>query len=266
MGQGGALGGLGHFAIGIRANVFNGEIPDVASFTQSVNGAQRQTLPTEKHIVGLPTVDAAIGLFKGFPLALSNVGGIDLLLNASYVPTIDDEGVTITPKNNWSFGYGARLGLLQESLIVPGISVSWMKRDLPETDIAGSAGSGVSTASFTIDNFRVETSAWRVMASKSLVLFSLHAGVGQETYDQSADISASVSQPPFSGNVSVPDTEQKLTRTNFFGGVALNLMILKIVAEVGQSSGGTIETFNSFSGGRADRSQQYGSVGIRFGF
>jgi hypothetical protein len=266
MGQGGALGGLGHFSIGIRGNVFRGEIPDVTNFTQSVNGAQRQTLPTDKQIIGLPTVDAAVGVFKGLPLALTNVGGIDILLNASYVPKIDQNGVEITPNGSWSFGYGARVGLLQESLVVPGVSVSYMKRDLPETDIFASTGSGLSTADLTVRKFKVETSAWRIMASKSLVLFSLHAGYGQETYDQSADISATVSQPPFSGNVAVPDTKQNLTRTNFFGGVALNLLVVKVVAEVGQVSGGDIATYNSFSGGRADRSLQYGSLGLRFGF
>lgn len=266
MGQGGTLGGLGHFTIGLRANVLSGQVPDVASFSQSINGAQRRTLQTESQFVGLPTVDAAIGVFKGLPLALSNVGGVDVLLNAMYVPTIETDNVSITPKQNLSIGYGVRVGILQESLLVPGISVSYMKRDIPETDIVGTSTGATSSATLTVNNFSVKTQAWRVMASKSFVLFSLHGGVGRDIYDQSADISADVSQPPFAGTVSVPDTKQNLTRTNAFVGASLNLLVFKLVAEVGQASGGEIATFNSFSGGRADRAQQYGAIGIRFGF
>ena len=33
-------------------------------------------------------------------------------------------------------GYGARVGLLSESIIVPGVSLTVMKRDLPTVDIA----------------------------------------------------------------------------------------------------------------------------------
>ena len=53
--------------------------------------------------------------------------------------------------------------------------------------------------------------------------------------------------------------------TNFFFDAALNLPLFKIVGEVGQVSGGTVKTYNGFSGGRADKSQAYYSLGLRFG-
>src|SRR5690348_638082 len=63
LGQGGALGGLGHFSVGIRANIFQGDMPDVANFpVPSSNGAQTRTgsnaLPSKHQIMGLPAVDA----------------------------------------------------------------------------------------------------------------------------------------------------------------------------------------------------------------
>ena len=33
LGQGGALGGIGHFAIGVRANAFHGDVPHVNKFS-----------------------------------------------------------------------------------------------------------------------------------------------------------------------------------------------------------------------------------------
>src|SRR5689334_2579517 len=85
-GTGSVLGGLGHFSIGVRANVFSGLLPD-SVLTPSTSGAQKRTLPTKSQVFGLPTADAAIGLFSGFPLALTNVLGVDALVSAEYVPT-----------------------------------------------------------------------------------------------------------------------------------------------------------------------------------
>ena len=266
LGQGGTLGGLGHFTIGIRGNVVQGLLPDVSNFQQSTTGAQRRTLPTTDQIIGLPTADGSIGLFKGLPLGLTNVGGVDLLLSASYVPTIDETDVSITPDQNFSFGYGVRLGILQESIVVPGVAVTWLKRDLPNTDIVGRAGNNTLSAR----DISVNTSAWRIVASKSLVLVNISAGVGQDKYEQGANIAATVSGSfsgvPVSGSTTVPNTTQTLTRTNFFADLSINLPLFKIVGEVGNVSGGTVNTFNTFAGGAADRSMAYFSAGLRFGF
>src|SRR5829696_3072013 len=122
LGQGGTLGGIGHFSVGIRANVFKTLVPDVAQFTQSTTGARQQELPTNSQFFGLPTADAAIGLFRGIPFGLTNVAGVDLLLSASYVPTFTNDNVSVTPDKGLQIGYGARVGVLQESLISPGVS------------------------------------------------------------------------------------------------------------------------------------------------
>jgi hypothetical protein len=267
IGQGSVLGGLGHFSVGIRGNVFNGVLPRVDQFPTSVTGAQQRNLPTEDHVVGLPTADAAIGIAKGFPVGITNIGGIDALISAAYVPSITADNLSITPQNNWQFGWGARLGLLSESIITPGVSVTWIERDLPKTDIVGTTsnlgGTGVGTATLAVRNLTVKTSAWRVVASKSLIMFGVAIGAGQDKYDQSADITAQVSGLGQAAEASPPGTSQTLTRTNIFGDLSFNLPLFKIVGEIGQASGGTVETYNSFQGGRADRSQVYGSLGLR---
>src|SRR5215831_6212884 len=115
-GQGSVLGGLGHFSVGVRANAFDGLFPntDNGGFPVSTNGAQRRTLPTKSQWFGAPTADGAIGLFRGFPLALTNVLGVDALVSAEYVPTIKNGSFSLDPSSNFRFGYGARLGLLSE--------------------------------------------------------------------------------------------------------------------------------------------------------
>jgi hypothetical protein len=57
-----------------------------------------------------------------------------------------------------------------------------------------------------------------------------------------------------------------MTRTNYFLDASLNMLLAKVVAEIGQVTGGTADTYNSFSGGAASKSRLYGSLGLRIGF
>ena len=76
------------------------------------------------------------------------------------------------------------------SLVVPGVSFTYMKRDLPTTTIVGTS----SKLSFTMADASIKTNAWRLVASKSLILFGLAAGVGQDSYDEEPH-AASIMQP-----------------------------------------------------------------------
>jgi hypothetical protein len=274
LGSNSTLGGLGHFSIGLRANALRAAVPAVDRFSPRTSGATpSRELPTQGQFVGLPAADVAIGVFGGLPLALTNVGGVDVLLSATYVPTINERGVQVTPDNNVQFGYGARIGLLSESIIVPGVSLTFLKRDLPKTVITGGGSislgpTGPTNYQFTMNDVSVNTSGWRLVASKNLLLFGVGAGVGQDKYEQSTSVSATVSgtlPTPFTQTISIPNTSQSLTRTNYFVNASMSLLLLKVTAEIGQVSGGTVNTYNTFESGRADKAQTYGSVGVRFG-
>ncbi|MDQ6717449.1 MAG: hypothetical protein M3Z17_03755 [Gemmatimonadota bacterium] len=94
-------------------------------------------------------------------------------------------------------------------------------------------------------------------------------GAGRDTYESSADIRATIAPrtvPPTSRQTAGPvHMSQSLTRTNYFADVSLNLPMFKIVGEIGQASGGIVNTYNSFSGSAPDASRLYGSVGLRLG-
>jgi hypothetical protein len=264
LGQASVLGGLGHFSVGVRGNALAGHLPQVDQFQTSCNGAQSRTLPTAEQVLGLPGVDAAIGVFKGLPLGVTNVGGIDVLLSASYIRALDTDHIDVTvPEGSLKIGYGARVGLLQESLLVPGVSVSVLRRELPIVNLVGTSGNN----SLAVNNLNVKTTAWRLVASKSLLLFGLTAGMGRDSYDQSANVTATVQAPaPYGTQSATISPSQSLTRTNMFAGASLNLLLLKVSGEVGKVSGGTIATVNNFDGKAAADSRMYASLGLRFGF
>lgn len=265
LGQGGSLGGLPHFTIGVRANVLQGSVPTVQQ-PVATGAVRRSPYPTKNTFLGLPAVDASIGLFKGLPFGVTNIGGVDLLLSASYVPNINTSNVNVEPDTPLQIGYGARIGLLQESLLVPGVGVTILRRGLPKTTITGVTSTTNDSAQ--VKDLDLQTTAWRITASKSLVLFTIAAGVGQDKYDASTTINAVVHAPLPVGRQAMAPVEinpPTMTRTNYFADVAMNLLVLKIIGEIGMVSGGTVDTYNTFDK-KADASRVYGSVGIRVGF
>ncbi len=270
LGQGGTLGGLAmfpfphpKFSIGIRMNALQGSLPDLQQVSPAIGNRQSSTIPVNDQVIPGPAADLAIGLFKGLPLGLTNFGGVDLLLSALYLPEFDKSNVSLEfPDGGLKIGYGARIGLLQESIVIPGVSFTWLKRDLPKANIMGSTQNAIGGADLAVNNLDVSTTAWRVVASKSLVFFGLALGAGQDKYSSSADVVGTAGALA-SGAVRV---EQDLKRTNYFADLSMNLMLLKIVGEVGMVQGGVVETFNTWDGKQPADRRMYGSVGARFSF
>ena len=258
LGQGGTLGGFPHFAVGLRVNALAGSLPNADAVQPDiVNGAQQSDYETKTQPLALPAVDAAIGVFKGLPIGVTNVGGVDLLLSASYLPEYSGDGVEVTvPDGSLKLGYGARVGLIQESLVTPGLSVSVFRRDLPTVSIVADA----TTSRIEVRDLELETTAWRITASKNLVAFGLALGAGQDRYKSSTTAVATVGAQ--SAQV---DLAQSLTRTSYFADVYFNLLLAKLVAEIGMVQGGDVQTYNNFDT-PADDSRLYGSVGLRIGF
>ena len=272
LGQGGTLGGFATFpfphpklSVGFRVNALQGSLPDVesAAATPAPGAAESDMIPVKDQILPAPALDVAIGVFKGLPLGLTNVGGVDLLFSAMYIPEFDQSNVSLQlPDGNLKIGYGARVGLLQESLIIPGVSATWLKRDLPKANLSGSTSAATGLAAdLEVNDLEVSTTAWRVVASKSLVMFGLALGAGQDTYKSSANVIGRSAVAEGTARV-----EQELKRTNYFADLSMNLMVLKIIGEVGMVQGGTVDTFNQWDGKQAADKRMYGSVGARLSF
>ena len=259
LGQGGTLGGLGHFSVGVRANVMKATIPNVDQIQVQPGPPVSTHIPSSDKWVGLPAADVAIGLFKGFPLGLTNIGGIDALVSVSYLPSYSQHSIHVgSESNKWKIGFGGRLGIIQESLLLPGVGVSYMIRDLPTAVLSGEDNSGNTVS---INDYKIRTKQWRLTASKKLLFLGLAAGIGQDKYDTKASVTYNVD-----GNT--PNAPIALhispTRTNYFADVSFNLLLAHFVAEVGRVTGGNVSTFNTFSTD-ASSARTYGSLGIRIG-
>jgi len=258
----GTLGGLGHFSLGVRGNGLNGSLPEVDRVVPNTRGARADTYTIDTKPVGFITADFGIGLFKG--AMTSGFGSVDALVSASYVPEYTGNDVDVTvPSGSIKLGFGAKVGLLRESSRRPGVSVSYLVRELPMVDITGKSGED----RLFLSDVSVKTKSWRAVVGKSFFLLGAGAGFGQDSYDSNADITVTVApRPATQGGTGGPiSLGQSLTRNNIFGTVWLNARLMKIVGEVGRVSGGNIVTYNQFEGVQAADARTYYSVGLSFG-
>ena len=260
LGQGGTLGGFGHFAAELRMNTMRASVPDVNGTGIAVGPARQSTYAVDDKWVAIPQVDASVGLFKGIPVGITYVGGVDAIVSAAYVPDMKSGSVRVfAPDGSLKVGYGGRVGIMSESVLTPGISVTYLQRELPRTTIVATAGDN----SLTVQDLKITARSWRVVASKSFLVLGVAAGIGQDEYRVRTaltyDVAGSRPQEPLTLSVS-PE------RTNMFVDLSLTpLPLVRIVGELGRVWGGDMDSYNRFDPA-VDDPRFYGSVGLRIGF
>ena len=267
LGEGGTLGGWGKRALSLRVTAVDGQIPANAVPIR-LTGAASSNLGASRVPVPVPSLDAAIGLFAGVPAGLTNVGGVDLLLGATYLPDVAESGFSVAPQtSSVALSYGARVGVLQESSLVPGLSISYMRRKLPTTSLGYVAGND----SITVRNLAATANSLRIVASKRVAIFGLAAGIGRDEMDNSAGVEAVVNETV--GNqqtralVSLFDLRNRVTRSTAFVNASLGVRLIRLVGEFGWSAAGESDpTTNTFDGRVANEGYRYGSLGITVRF
>ena len=221
------FGGTPRFSWSLRGTLAHSDLPDVGG-----SGAA----PWEGE--GSPAFGVqgslALGVFDGFSL-LPTVGGLfslDVLGAAGLLLLPDDQGFQDDPR---FFGLGVRVGILRESFTTPGVTVEATRRwvgDLALGDF--SAGDRMEA------DLDPTVTSVRALAGKDLLSLGILAGVGWDRYSSEGELRAeeleenefcaqSCPVTPFEGFQS--------DRLLFFGGAALNLLLLQLSAEGGWAQG-----------------------------
>jgi hypothetical protein len=268
LGEGGTMGGWGKRALSVRISAADGRLPRNSVPIGISGGAASSDFGATRTVVPVPSADAAIGVFAGVPLGLTNVGGVDALLGATYLPSVDKNDLSLEPgSSNFAFSYGLRVGALQESSFIPGLSVSFMRRKLPTVNL----GYTPSNDSLTVQDMSVTSNTIRLVASKRILIVGIAAGVGRDKIEGSASMRAAVNETVLGTNqrttVTLSNLRSKVTRNTAFVNASFGLLVARIVGEFGWSSAGTIEqTVNQFGGRQANEGYRYGSVGVTVRF
>lgn len=260
LGSTGSLGGLGHLSLGIRANSVSGRLPLASQVAVAQTGAVSSDYALEGQSMGLPVFDLAVGLFPGIVLPGTRGLALDALVNAGWIQRGSERELTIgLPDGALHVGYGARLVLLEESVVTPSMTVTFVRQRLPTLELAAAPGGDA----LDFRDVSVRTDQWRLLFSKFLGPWDVSAGLGQDRHRASTDIGLAVQRDGVPATAGPIRLTQSLTRDNTFLGVATMLAPLRVAFELGRVSGGSIPTFNQFAGRRADDALVYVTLGAR---
>ena len=252
-----------------RINVVGARFPDIR---EAADGQ------ADKFTVPAPAVGAnlSIGLTQGFSVApmVGGFGAIDLLGSVSVLPLslLGDE----FGDNAFSWGAGARVGLIRESFVMPGVSVSLMYRSLgdvsfgdvcegSETQIADNRYACATDGDFGEIKFGLDNWSARAAVSKRLLGLGLTAGVGYDRFETDADFGfrAPVA-PAVEGVYRFNDVAVDNDRWSAFLDASFTILFGSVVAEVGWMQGSDpIENFPDTSDFDPREGTWFGSVGAR---
>lgn len=190
--------------------------------------------------------DVVLGLYNGLSVGpvVSGIGAIDLLASGSFIPAADAIGLSDAIVN---VGAGARIGLIRQGLLLPGVSVSGMYRtmlgDIAFGELGGDPAAGDPA------EFSTSLSAWsfRGGVSKGILIFDLSAGLGWDVYTSDVHFdfrlrcpAARCGEEMVLGTAAGVGGRLRTTAWNAYGNVGLNLVILRLVAEVGYQEPNTV--------------------------
>ena len=175
---------------------------------------------------------------------MSEVGKIAQALQKAGIPceVVDTGGAVL---NAHVVGDSAWIAVSED-----GVSVFYGD---PETDDGSQVG---------VQGLEIDVASWRVIATKSFLIFDLSAGYGSDNITTGGQVRASA---PGSGLTETVGLNNDVTRTVIFAGLTLSLGPIALAGEIGQATGGSLATFNRFDA-EVNAARGFASVGLRFGF
>ena len=257
IGSAAALGGLGHASITLRANAVELVLPELA-----YDGSSTAVAAGDKFWAPAPLLEGALGVYKGMG---SGLLAVDLLGSAQLLPTDQIDNMTVDAGARKigdlavGLGYGARVGLLREMGPLPAVSVSVMRRDIPQISY-GDVSDG-DRYSYGVD---LHATNLRLVASKKLLVFDLAGGLGWDKYTGDAVIRF---RDPVSG-ITQPAVPVELENTRVLGflNAGMSLSVMRLTAEVGYQGGKDQELTTEFEDFDTTKGKFFAGLGLRVGF
>jgi hypothetical protein len=257
IGTAAALGGLGHASVTLRANAVELVLPELA-----YDGSSTAVAAGDKFWAPAPLLEGALGIYKGMG---SGLLAIDLLGSAQLLPTNQIDNMTVEAGARkigdiaLGIGYGARVGLLRETGPLPAVSVSVMRRDIPQISY-GDVSDG-DRYSYGVD---LHATNLRLVASKKLLVFDMAGGLGWDKYTGDAVIRF---RDPVSG-ITQPAVPVELENTRVLGflNAGMSLSVMRLTAEVGYQGGKDQELTTEFEDFDTTKGKFFAGLGLRVGF
>jgi hypothetical protein len=252
----------GRLGLAVRAATARTATPRLDGHTIRPWEFDTTSVPVEERRAKTVSVDGTVRAWPGWRVGRTRAGSVDL---GGGVMAIARNGVALDTEERLGFDVGARIGLLQETSVVPAVSLSVSRIYLPALSSSGfrltaQDGTGILASVTDIDP---EVTVTRFSVAKHLGRFGLAAGTSRAKYNSSASVDVRSSDGAVNETLSV--TSRGSRRSLFLdGSLALGDRVT-VEAELGRLSGGDgPEVVTRFSGRPIGDARQYVTVGLRF--
>ena len=241
-------------------------------------------------VVGLPAPalsgTVTVGVFPGVSAipSVGGVGSIDLIGTASWLPlsAAGADGFE-GGASEVAYGAGVRVGIIRESFLTPGVSVSIIRRSLGEVAYGnvcpgvaitrGSAESfstGNCTSAGDAGEFALDLTDWstRAAVGKRLLGMGLTAGVGYDRFSSDLRFGFRAPEGTVAGQTNyfarASGVDLDSDRWSAFLDASMTVLVATFGAEIGWMQGTEeIEGFPAASDFEPGNGTFFGSVGLR---
>lgn len=250
------LGGFGHFYVSARVNATHVVLPDL-----NYDGSTTTVGAGDKLFFPSPVLEAAMGVYGGLRGGLLS---LDLLGSAQLLPTTQIANFSVAPGARHigsialGLGFGARVGILRETALTPGVAVSVMHRNIPQLRY-GDLGTG-GNLSFATD---LNATNVRLTAGKRFSVLNLGGGLGWDHY--TGDATAQFRDPTTGIPEAAIDVALSHSRTMGFADVGLDFQHFKLTTEAGYQLGRDPHLVTTFTDFDPASGRFFAAAGITLG-
>lgn len=239
------LGLFPRISVTARVNAAIAKAPNIlgGDFQPAVtDGGTVGAMPTAGIPIASLQGDVVVGLFNGFSFTplIGGVGAVDLLGSVSFIPAVSPiDSIIGLEESIINIGLGARVGILKQGLVMPGISVSGMYRTMG--DVTFGNMDAPDPAAFSTN---LSVMSLRAAVSKGILMFDVLAGAGYDIYTSDTQFNWNLTYNcqatgcPAGTVVDLQPTQPvagqlKTAAWNVHANVGLSLLLLNVVGEVG---------------------------------
>jgi len=241
------IGNTPRLATSLRLGTGSIGLPDI--FDQGTGAA-----PDVAFLVPAASFAVALGVLDGFS-PMPTVGGVlslDLVGSVAVVMPPSAQGFH---GRGTAASVGARVGILRESFTLPGVTVSAVRRF-----ISGSALGRIDLGDPAALEVDPAVTSVRATVGKDLFGVGVLAGVGWD--DASAETLVAVTR--MSGEPAQVRSRMDADRRLYFGGLAMNFLLLQLSLEGGWAQGYAAVPGGAGSSFDSGRNTPFASLSLRF--
>lgn len=266
IGQGGPLTTPGRVSASLSGMRLSHSVPSLSGTAIIQSGIVPSLIAASNASATRLQLDVAMGVFRGFKLGSSRIFSVEMLGQLGMSGNYASNDLNLKQASGFSYGFGQRMGLLEETPRLPGIAFSSTYLTLPGLNwsVSNLPAGGSSSASIRVTDYSANIVGVRLTAQKSFGPAAITVGWGRDEVSANFTTHAQVDGPT-AASLDGHNVGGGHRSTWFVGGAFRAMRGAHIAGEVIRSTAVDAEgRFNKIGGGVVSAATRV-RLGVRVG-